>query len=301
MKQSRLGIASLVCGIAGVLFSFIAIGIIPSIVGLILAILAFTRKNKGHETAIAGLIVSIVGILIFCAILMIINVGNNRKKDISYTAESEQEIIEDSETKTNMTSEESTIVGTEKEKDDKKEEKYIETIAEYTLPDSIGWYTNHFIVVKNISDKTVDISTSSLAYGSDNTIVSSADGELYALGAGCVSVIDEAFETNADIDHYETKMNVSTSKYYKSVIQDLSYIQNDIENGAVFQVTNNGDDAADFVEGYALFFSNDELVEYEMTYFTDDDSELKPGETISEQMTAYKDFDRVEFYLAGRK
>lgn len=186
---------------------------------------------------------------------------------------------------------------------DKEEnlDQAIEVIAEYTVTDSIGWYTRRYMIVKNNSNSTVDISTSSLAYGGDGTMVSEAKGSLYALGSGCTSIMYEAFETNAQIATYETTTNVSISKHMESVIQDLSFVQNNIEGGAVFQVTNNGQGAAEFVEGYALFFLGDNLVDCQSTYFTDDDSEIKPGATISEQITAYEDYDRIEFYLTGRR
>lgn len=187
------------------------------------------------------------------------------------------------------------------QENDEARENGVEVLAEYTLSDSIGWYTRHFIVLQNNTNETVEVSTSSLAYAEDGTMVGAANANFDALGAGCTSVIYEAFETNVKIASYETEVNTSPSEYYESVIQDLSYVQNDVEDGAVFQVTNNGADAANFVEGYALFFLGDELVGYESTYFTDDDSEVKPGKTISKQMTSYDDFDRIEFYLSGRK
>lgn len=132
-------------------------------------------------------------------------------------------------------------------------------------------------------------------------MVGAKDASLDALGSGCTSMMYEAFETDAKIDHYDTSLKTSESKYYESVIQDLSYVQNDIDKGAIFQVTNNGEDPAEFVEGHALFFSNGELIWYESTYFTDDDSEIKPGETISKQFTSYENFDEIQFYLTGRK
>lgn len=177
----------------------------------------------------------------------------------------------------------------------------VEILAEYTLADGIGWYTRHFIVIKNNTSETVDVSTSSLAYAKDGTMVGADDADFDALGAGCTSVMYEAFEVDSEIDYYETELSVSKCKYYDSAIQDLSYVQNDIEGGAVFQVTNNGEKAAEFVKGYALFFKGDELVEYEDVYFTDDDSELKPGKTISKQMKSYAEFDRIEFYMTGRR
>lgn len=177
----------------------------------------------------------------------------------------------------------------------------VEILAEYTLPDSISWFTRHFIIVKNNSKTTVDISTSSIAYAKDGSMVSVADSSFEALGAGCTSVFYEAFETSAEIDHYSTEMNVTASEYYNSVIQDLSYTQNNIEDGAIFQVKNDGKSPAEFVEGYALFFLNGKLVEYDTAYFTDDDYEIKPGATITKQFNAYEKFDKIEFYLTGRR
>lgn len=191
--------------------------------------------------------------------------------------------------------------GEEAKKKDESKSNPVEVLAEYTLPDGINWYTRRFMIVKNNSDKTVDVSTSSLAYGADGKMVAAADSNLQALGSGCTSVCYEAFETSEAVDHYETDMKAPESKYYKSVIQDLAYTQNDVEGGAVFQVTNNGSEAAEFVEGYALFFMGDALVGFESTYFADDDSEIKPGATISQQITSYDEFDRIEFYLTGRR
>lgn len=180
-------------------------------------------------------------------------------------------------------------------------EMNVEVLAEYTISDGIGWYTRRFMIIKNNSNETVDVSTSSLAYSSDGTMVGADDSDFYALGAGCTSVLYEAFETDSDISYYEGNMKVKRSEYYESVIQDLSYVQNNVDDGAIFQVTNNGSEPADFVEGYVLFFKNGQLVHYESSYFTDDDSELKPGETISKQITSYEEFDSMQFYLTGRR
>lgn len=185
-----------------------------------------------------------------------------------------------------------------------KEKDYsnkIKILSEYTLPDGINWYTRHFMIVKNTSDVTVDISTSSIAYSSDGSMISAAEASEYAIGAGCTTVIYEPFETSEEISYYKTDLKAKESKYYKSVIEDLDYTQNNIKEGVIFQVKNNGNYAAKFVEGYALFFLNGELVEYDTAFFTDDDYEIKPGSTITEQFTAYKNFDKVEFYLTGRR
>ena len=189
----------------------------------------------------------------------------------------------------------------ESESHEEATEEDIEVISDYAYPDGIGWYTYRYLVIKNNSSSTVDVSTSTLAYASDGSMVAADDSGCEAVGPGCTSIIEEAFETDSEIDHYETSFTVKNDGYYESVLQDLSYTQNDVDDGAIFQVTNNGEEPAEFVEGYALFFLGDELVYRDSQYFTDDDSEIKPGETISKQMTSYDDFDRIEFYLTGRR
>lgn len=49
MKQSPLGITSMVLGIISILTACIAFGIVPGIIGLILAIIALCQKDRKHE------------------------------------------------------------------------------------------------------------------------------------------------------------------------------------------------------------------------------------------------------------
>lgn len=177
----------------------------------------------------------------------------------------------------------------------------IEILAEYTLADGIGWYTRHFVVVRNNTNKTLEISTSSKAYDGDGNVLGLASSGVDALGAGCTTVFYEAFETSSTIASYDMNITYKPSTWAESVIQDLSYSETIINNGAIYDVTNNGNEAAEFVEGCALFFSGDTLVGYDSNYITDDDLEIKSGETISEQFRCYESFDRVEFYLNGEK
>lgn len=85
MKQSGFGIASLVLGIISIVTVCIVIGIVPSVLGLIFAIIALCQKNKKKGTAIAGLICSLVGIALFIVIVIIVNSGNSDKTTNSTT------------------------------------------------------------------------------------------------------------------------------------------------------------------------------------------------------------------------
>lgn len=97
MKQSGWGIASLVCGIAGVLLACVVIGIVPAIVGIVFAIIAFAQKNKGHGTAIGGLVCSIVGIIIFFLAMFVFTSDdtNDTPKKISSNEETQIQATEE--------------------------------------------------------------------------------------------------------------------------------------------------------------------------------------------------------------
>ncbi|MCC8014275.1 MAG: hypothetical protein LIO87_03685 [Eubacterium sp.] len=180
-------------------------------------------------------------------------------------------------------------------------EDAIEIVAEYSYADSIGWYNYHFIVIKNNTNETLSVSSSSIAYDADGNVLGADDASFDALGAGCTSVMREAFDIEGVAARYDTTVSSAPPSYYESVIQDLTYTESNIASGAVFQVTNNGSEAAEFVEGYALFFKDGNLVGYDDAYFTDDDSEIKPGATVTKQLDINKEFDSIQFYLDGRR
>lgn len=79
MKNSGLGIASFILGIVGILLSCIVVGVVPCIIGLILGIVAITKKNSGHGLAITGIVLSAVGILI-CIIIAAANSSSTDTK-----------------------------------------------------------------------------------------------------------------------------------------------------------------------------------------------------------------------------
>ncbi len=185
------------------------------------------------------------------------------------------------------------VIGDEESTDE------IEILEEYTYTSEYSSYVRHFMVVKNNTNDTVKVSSQSFAYNPEGDLISAADASINALGAGCTTVFYEAFETDEEIVSYDTTISASES-YSTAVNQDLSYIETDISGGAIFQVTNNGNNAAEFVKGYTLFLLDGQLVDYDDTYFVGDNDEIQPGETISKQITSSKDYDTIEFYLDGR-
>ncbi|MFQ9515344.1 MAG: hypothetical protein ACLRZ9_05910 [Eubacterium sp.] len=175
------------------------------------------------------------------------------------------------------------------------------SVTEYTYEVKDWDYTLHYLIIKNNSNKTIQVSSNSTALNSKGDIIGAADGEINALGAGCTSYIKEYFDgvTNAKKFNYE--LYVEESDYYEDVINDLNVKISKTKDKIVVSCTNNGSESAEFVEGLALFFKNGKLVDSEENYITDKDSEIKSGKTISQDFKTYEKFDDVKFYLSGRK
>lgn len=177
----------------------------------------------------------------------------------------------------------------------------IEILEDYTFTDSLGWYTYHYMVIKNTSDNTLKVSTSSIAYDANNAILGTDSSSEDAIGPGCTSIIYDAFNVDGTVDHIDTVFSTKKESYYESVIQDLSYEIVELDKGAVIFVTNNGEYVAEFPEGYALFIKDGKVVSHDSVYFTDHNSELLPGKTIFKQVDTSKEYDSIEFFLTGRR
>ena len=221
-------------------------------------------------------------------------VENKTENPISKTENQEIEQKEEYTEEKEETEEEELVAVKEEEIEE------IEIVKEYTYSDGF-WYTYHFVIVKNVGNVPLELKTDTLAYGKDGSIVSVDSGKVDIVDPGCTTIYVEAFETQDEIAKYETTTELDRPFFYKHGTADLSYTINDIKNGKIIQVTNNGTEPIEFVKGYLLYFNNGDIVGWEDKYFTDDDHEIKPGKTITNQYTTYDDFDSVEFYLTGRR
>jgi hypothetical protein len=91
-----MGIAALVVGIAALLFSilFFPLGLLLGVVGIALAIAARRRAQRGQATngglAIAGLVLSVLALLISIAILFFFANVFNKTKDCADEPKSQQ-------------------------------------------------------------------------------------------------------------------------------------------------------------------------------------------------------------------
>lgn len=89
-QNNSMAIASLVCGIIGILLSCCLVGILASIPGLILGILSLKNKTGDRTMAIIGIVLSSIGIIF--VIFMIIIFAVSGATDPSYFDSIQREI-----------------------------------------------------------------------------------------------------------------------------------------------------------------------------------------------------------------
>lgn len=175
------------------------------------------------------------------------------------------------------------------------------SVKEYLYINSIG-DSMYFLAITNNSAKTVGIDGNMTAYDSAGNVIGADSGSIDVIGPQEESIMSFYFDSVTGIDHVTYNMSYDTSPYYASGLKDLDIVQNINAKNVVVTVTNNGSEASRFLEAYALFIdSSGNVVDYDSTYITDGDSELKPGATLSKQLDSNKNFDTVEIYLTGRR
>ena len=161
--------------------------------------------------------------------------------------------------------------------------------------------TMEYLVIKNNSEKAVEITGNATALSADGSVVGAADCSINVLGPGEESIAYFYFSNVTDVAEVDYSLSYNEAKYYDPVIKDLGLEVNVNDSNVVVLVTNNGSKPAMFVEAYALFYDANNNVVYASSGFVmDSDSEIKPGATLSEQISAYEAFDHVEVYLTGR-
>lgn len=175
-----------------------------------------------------------------------------------------------------------------------------EVTGEYHYVDSLG-SVHYFLIVKNNSKETLKISVNATAKDSSGNVIGAADASEEAIPAGWETCLSCYFDELEDAAEFEYSLSFKEDEHYKPAVQDLEYEESRTDKKVILTCTNNGEEAAEFVEATALFFSGGEVIRYDTTYITDDDSELKPGATISSELNCYEKYDDVKIYLTGRR
>ncbi len=176
-------------------------------------------------------------------------------------------------------------------------------VKEYSYVNSIGttWY---FMEFTNNSSVTVSIETNVTAKDKKGKTIGAASESENAIEAGHTVCLGHMFDREeAKPESFDYTFSVKEDNFFKPVLSDLSYETSDTGKKVIVSCTNNGTEAAEFVEGTILFFSGKKLLNHSTTYFTDNDLELKPGNTISEEFDYYgnKKYNKFKIYFTGSR
>ena len=172
-------------------------------------------------------------------------------------------------------------------------------IKEYTYTGD--GFADDYLIITNNSDKNVEISGNAGAIGSSGKMVGATNCDLYILAPGETSIaVFHFWDLDESVDHVDYHLFYDTAPMYAPVIGDLSAETSIKGNNIEVSVTNNGTGAAKYVSAYVLCFDADgNVVGYDRRYFTEGESAINPGETVSEQFSKSEDFDHFEVYLIG--
>lgn len=174
------------------------------------------------------------------------------------------------------------------------------TTKEYILDDE-GGNSYCFLIVTNHGEASAMVKGNAVAKDAQGGVIGAADMTISMVGPGETQIGFFYFRNVTGIDHVECTLSYGNSMISKSPILDsLSVEQSQNKQNVIVSVTNYGEVAAEFVQGYALFFDkNNRLIHYDRTYFGDNDSEIKQGKTITKQLDCRLDYDHVELYFTG--
>lgn len=171
--------------------------------------------------------------------------------------------------------------------------------TEYLFEDTFS--TMYYVIIKNKASIPVSINANAVAKDSNGNTLGADEMTIDILGPGETSIGYFYFSDVTGVASVEYDTNYDTDPYYTPVIGNLSSAQTINNENVIIAVTNNGAKAARFVEAYALFFdANNHVVGTSTSYVTDEDSEIKTGKMLVEQLNAYTTFDHVEVYFTGR-
>ena len=173
------------------------------------------------------------------------------------------------------------------------------TIVGYPYEDSFS--SMYFLIVTNNSKGTVEFSANGIARDANGGMIGADDLSIDVLGPGETSIGYFYFSDVKDVASVDYTFEYDTSSYYYPVISNLSIEQTLNYHNVTVKVTNNGNSCAEFVEAHALFFdSNNNIISHTSNYVVDNDSEIKPGKSITSQLDSYEYYDHVEVYFTGR-
>lgn len=182
---------------------------------------------------------------------------------------------------------------------EKYDEKEIINKIEITTYEEDSYSKYCFATAKNNSVYDLDITVHISYFDEQNNLVGVGDCYIGAVEAGCEMV---GFDMpDHDYDHITYEIEAKQCDWEKPAQSVLSYEVIEQKEKLIVSVTNGGEKTVKFAEGVALFFdSNENVIGHDSTYFTDSDSEIGPGKTITKELSIYgAEYTSYKFWVAG--
>ena len=170
-------------------------------------------------------------------------------------------------------------------------------VTEYGYADDDDYYA--FLAIKNNSEFDLSLSVNVKFYSESGTLVGASNTNINAVGAGTEILLD--FKPDEKYASMDYDLYVAEDENLECAVSDFSYESVSAAEKEIVTLTNNGTKPALFVEGKALFFNGTTVVGYDWDYFEDNDSELKPGRSISKELECEKAYDSVKLFFTGAR
>lgn len=261
--------AALVLGITGLFFSFFGFGIILAVLAVIFSVVSLKKKKNGM--AIAGLICGIIGILISVVVIA--------------ATPSTQGTASGSEK-----ADDHTAGSSERKSDQIKDLSDEMSVKVYTLPEDGSLHA--VLVVTNNSDKTVSLDANMTIKDASGNAIGAQDSDASPVEPGKKAILEAYYDDAENFDSLDYKLNVSAVADSTSLAKNIDLKINQNGKKVVLTATNNGKAPAYFLEAEALFLKDGKMIGDGSTYLVDDDdSSIKPGETISGEIESYAETD----------
>lgn len=262
--------AALVLGIVGLFFGFMFIGIIPSILAVIFAIIVLRKKKNGM--AIAGMVCGIIGILISVIVLAVSPSTEGTKS--GSTKQSKQVITSSKESQKRKSNNSSSLAN----------KMSVKTYTHKEDDDSL----DAVLVVKNNSDKTVSMDANMTIKNASGTVIGAQDADASPVEPGKKAIISTYFDNAKKYNSLDYKLNVSTDVDYNSLAKNIDLKVTKNEDKLILTATNKGKETAYFLEVNAVFLKHGKMVGIDSTYLDDDhDDSIKPGKSFSGELNNY--------------
>lgn len=164
--------------------------------------------------------------------------------------------------------------------------------------------TTHFLEITNNSPYTLNININDVAKNMAGVPIGAGSTSEEDIPAGSTVLLSCYLSDVNGATGFDTSVEVTQSgNSYVPVLQNIAMETSDLGDKVLVTLKNNGGYPVEFAMVTALFFNGDNVVDYDWTYFTDSDSELKPGASMTKQLDYYNlddiGYNAVKVYVSG--